>query len=203
MKRMRWSATALIALLAATACSDGTGPASAIDAAEAAAIALDADAMTGEIVFAQMLIGGFGATTGLTTQSADPRDFARSRACPAGGSVDLAGTIDRSGERGNFQFDVSASGSWSNCAHVRRNVTRTINGSFTFTAHRSVVHGQLDGPQTAHKAGTFSWSDSNGNAGECSFDITTTRLPDLGLRTVQGTICDRVIDRTVQWTRDG
>jgi hypothetical protein len=198
--RMHRSAAALVALLAA-ACSDGTAPDAAIDADDAAAIALDTDAITGEIVFAQMLLGGFSADDGISIQSADTRDFSRSRNCPAGGSVELDGTIDRTGERGNFQFDVSATGTWIDCAHARRDVTRSVNGSFTFTAHRSIVDGQFDGPQTSHKAGSFAWSASNGNSGECTFDITATRYPDLNQRTVQGTICGRSIDRTVTWNR--
>jgi hypothetical protein len=201
MRITRWTAPAL-ALLAFTACrNDGLGPDDAFNADDAAEIALDTDAMTGDIVFAQMLFGGFGLQGDVAINS-DTRTFARSHDCPAGGNIQLNGSIERTvSGPGSFEFSVAANGAWNNCAHTRREITRTVNGTFSFESHRKLVNGQPEGPQTASKKGHFTWTTSNGKSGECEFDITSTRLPDQGKRTVQGTVCGRTIDRTVSWRR--
>jgi hypothetical protein len=44
---------------------------------------------------------------------------------------------------------------------------------------------------------------SDGKSGQCSFDLTSTRNPDAGTRTLTGTMCGREIDRTVDWRKRG
>jgi len=200
MKNRMWLIVSLIAFTAA--CSDGFGPADGVDAEEAASIALDTDAITGEIIFGQMLLAGFGTELATSAGDGEPRTFSRTRPCQAGGSIELSGSIERTvtAER-TVEFDASAQGTWNDCARTRRDITRTIDGEFSITSHRKIVNGQAAGPQTTTKQGQFSWTTSNGKSGECAFNVTSTRLPEEGTRTVQGTVCGREIDRTVTWSR--
>jgi hypothetical protein len=200
MKSQMWITASLIALT--TACSDGLGPNDAIDAEEAASIALDTDAITGDIIFGQMVLFGFGAELAQSAGGGEPRTFSRTRPCPAGGSIEVNGSIERTvtGER-TMEFDASAEGKWNACARTRREITRTIDGEFSITSHRKIVNGQAAGPQTTTKEGHFTWSTSNDKSGECEFSVTSTRFPEEGRRTVQGSVCGREIDRTVTWSR--
>ena len=202
MRKNTYRFAALAIFVAAAACSDNTGPATSIDATDAADIALDTDLLAGEIIYDQMFTGF--AEAGLSANSADEKSFDRSRNCPAGGTVTLSGTVTRTRDDEGTTFDVSATGAWNDCARRgRRGITRTLNGTFTLTAHREIVNGQHNGQQTTTKAGSFTWTSSDGRSGQCDFDITSTRYPDERRRTVQGTVCGHTIDRTVDWNRQG
>ncbi len=203
MRSVNWMAPAVAALLAVAACSnDSTGPADGMTTDDAVAVALDTDAMTGQIVFSQILLGGFGLDAGLSIAGADTRTFSRSHDCPAGGTITLEGSIERTrNDQGIADYHATASGAWNDCAHARGDVTRTVNGTFSFDATRHFENGQPVGPQTATKSGHFTWSATNGKSGECDFHITSTRLPDVGKRTVVGTVCGREINREVSWNK--
>jgi hypothetical protein len=116
----------------------------------------------------------------------------------------VTGTLERSrNDAGVVEWDVSGSGEWADCARRRREITRTIDGQFEFESHRKRQNGEPVGLQTSHKSGSFTWTRSDGKSGSCEFDITSTRNPDEGTRTVTGTICGREIDRTVEWRKRG
>jgi hypothetical protein len=203
MKNGIWVVAGLLAMGAGAACDDGLGPNDGMDVETAADIALETDAMAGEIVFGQLLFVGFGADPGLSANGEEPRSFSRSRPCPAGGNIELNGTIERTAHGdGVVEFEAAANGKWNACARTRREITRTINGEFSLESHRRIVNGQAAGPQTSTKQGHFTWTSSNGKSGECEFNVTSTRFPEEGKRTVQGTVCGREIDRTVSWRRN-
>lgn len=194
---------ALVALVAvASGCDDATGPDDGPDLDALAAMALEADELTG-LLIDDVFLGAF-AGTDIAVAAADPRPFSRTRECPAGGSLTVAGQIDRTrnGE-GTVEIDVTGTGTWAACARLRRELTVTVDGGFTFEAYRKRVNGAPVGPQTSHKAGSFTWTRSDGKSGQCSFDLTSTRNPDAGTRTLTGTMCGREIDRTVDWRKRG
>jgi hypothetical protein len=197
---------ALALVLAVVGCGELTGPGDDLDNEDLAFLALEADALTGQLVDDM----GFGLFAGsdLLVGSADPRDtsgsFTRTHECPAGGTLTVTGTLDRSrNDAGVVEWDVSGSGEWADCARRRREITRTIDGQFEFESHRSRQNGEPVGLQTSHKSGSFTWTRSDGQSGTCEFDITSTRDPVAGTRTVTGTICGREIERTVEWRKRG
>jgi hypothetical protein len=201
---MRKATVLALALVVAVAsgCEDATGPDDGLDLEALAAMALEADELTG-LLIDDVFLGAFaGGDIGVA--AADPRPFSRTRECPAGGSLTVSGQIDRTrnGE-GTVEIDVTGAGTWAACARVRRDLTVTVDGAFTFEAYRKRVNGAPVGPQTSHKAGSFTWTRSDGKSGECSFDLTSTRNPDAGTRTLTGTMCGREIDRTVEWRKRG
>jgi hypothetical protein len=198
----KWIRTApVLALLVAGACSDGLGPADAIDDNEAADIVLEADAMAGGILFGQVLLVGFGADSDITIASGDVREFSRERDCPLGGNITLSGQIERTITDAAVEFSASASGSWNGCVrgHRRNDHTFTIDGTFAMSAFRRYVDRQPSGPQTASKSGSFTVTRDDGASRSCEYDVTSTRYPDEHRRTVVGTVCGREINREVTW----
>ena len=194
---------AMVLLLGlASACADATGPDEAPDTEALALLALEADELTGVLLDDAFTLAFAGSDLALA--AVDPRPFSRTRNCPAGGTLTVAGQIDRTrnGE-GTVEIEVTGTGTWAACARARGDRTLTIDGGFTFEAYRKRVNGAPVGPQTSHKAGSFTWTRSDGQSGQCSFDLTSTRNPDAQTRTITGTMCGREINRTVTWGRRG
>ncbi|MCI0433868.1 MAG: hypothetical protein L0271_09460 [Gemmatimonadetes bacterium] len=200
MRSVKWLGLGLVVVVAA-ACSDDQGPDDGqLSAEEAAFIAIDTDAMAGEMILGHiMLFGGFGF--GADAEVADERTVSRSRPCPAGGSVSIEGSATRTRGDGVIEWTVTTAGTWDACAHERRGVTLTRNGSWEQTAHRKIVDGAFSGPQTSTKRGSFTWTKSTGESGECSFEVTSVRNPETGTRTVTGNVCGREINREITWKR--
>ncbi len=200
MRSAKWIVPAIAAMLVASGCNDTTGPADA-GFEEAALALIDGDGLTGEIVFVQLFLGGFGFEGGLGVNG-DTRDFSRTRDCPAGGSVSVTGQVERtqSGE-GAVEFTVNATGAWNECAHTRGDRTRTVSGNFTLQSSRKLVNREPVGPQVTTKSGSFTVTRSDGESRSCDFSITSTRLPDAGKRMIKGTVCGREIDREVSWKK--
>jgi hypothetical protein len=190
--------------LIAVACADGTGPGATIDDTEAADIVLDADAMASSILLDHVLFAGFAgfaAESDIAIASADVRQFSRQRDCPLGGSISVAGQVERTITDEATEFSASASGSWNACVRGTRRSdrTHTIDGSFAMSAFRRYVDRRPSGPQTASKSGSFTVTRSDGESRTCEFDITSTRYPDENKRVVVGTICGRDVNREVSW----
>lgn len=201
MRTTKWLIPMLaIAVAAAAGCSDQGPGDGQLSAQEAAFIALDTDGMAGEMILGHiMLFGGMGFGSDNTV--ADERTFSRSRPCPAGGTVSVEGSAERTRGNGVIEWTFEASGAWNACAHTRNEVTITKTGTWEQTAYRKVVQGDFAGLQTSTKRGSFNWTKSTGESGTCAFDITSTRNPETGTRTVKGTVCGREINREVTWKR--
>jgi len=203
MRNLIRLAPAAALLLVAGACSDGVGPNDLIDDTEAADIVLEADALTGSIIFGQVLLGGFGTTGDITVSSGDIREFARSRECQLGGSISVAGTIERTVTTDGAEFSASAEGAWEGCVrgNRRNDHTHTITGTFSVVAFRKYdAEHRPVGPQTTTKAGSFTVTRDDGESRSCEYNVTSTRLPDENRRTVVGTVCGREINREVTWS---
>jgi hypothetical protein len=192
---------ALGCLVVAVACSDDLGPGNAFDAEDAAIIALETDALTGTMILAQMDNFGVNSSGELAVNSADEREFTRSRTCPAGGTVTITGVADRTVANGVAEFSVTAQGVWDDCARARGTRMLTIDGTFSLEAHRRRAAGEFSGTQTTTKSGSFTWTRGNGDSGTCEFSVTTTRDPQNHQRHVEGTVCGRNVSRDVNWQR--
>jgi hypothetical protein len=197
-----------------TACSDDsqTGPAGtelstneATDVAEATIDALDG-ILDGELEANPAIVSADEAGGALAFSSVPiTREFewTRQRDCRNGGNVSAQGmgvhVADR--ETGLVTIDFEGTKSINDCARARGDLVVTIDGGGTFEGHRQKLNGQWDGLQTQDAEGRFDWVTSDGRSGECTYEIHVVWDPSTGTKTIQGSVCDHVIDRTV--TRDG
>jgi hypothetical protein len=131
--------------------------------------------------------------------------FSRSRPCPAGGTVAVAGELHRTLDLDTGVMEATSSGSRTrtDCAFVRHELTITVNGSAEWESSRRRVHGIPDGPQTSSYSGSFHAVRSDGAERSCSFSIEVVREPGEHRRTVRGTMCGTEFSRTVSWRHDG
>jgi hypothetical protein len=200
-------------MAALVACDDtGLAPTAGLEFEDMAQIALQGDLVTGGALLDG--IAGFdapsaGPETDARVTDSRVREFTRERRCPAGGGVVVTGTIEKVAHGdGVVEHFIDGDGTQTDCSYERRRFTLTLNGEFTIAASRKTVNGEPVGPQTTTKAGWFDWvkTDADGNelgTGRCQYELTSVRHPDSGKRQVTGFICDRQIDRSVDWDRRG
>jgi hypothetical protein len=126
--------------------------------------------------------------------------FERTHGCPAGGSVTVSGTVDRSIDRATQTgtLAVNAKRVENACAFRQRDgVTVTVTGQphTVMTVNQSFNKG-VPGVRTQTQKGAFAWSRSNGRSGTCVIDLTSTF--DLATRTatIKGSFCGRPVDDT-------
>ncbi len=208
--RTKWTSLApAVALLAfGTACSDFLGSGGNLDTQDATDVA---DFMAATAIDGLDGIGVIGAPA--ASMEAAPavvftRTFTVTRSCPAGGSVTVSGKvegeIDRDTRSGTLTENRSIS--FDDCARELRRGTITLN---TADDAPITVNGQVTIENGSHvagsftKQGTFQWSQSNGDSGSCSIDLTITwsRDGNTFTHTVKGTICGRTVERTTTRTR--
>lgn len=196
----------ILAILGLTvACDDGgtLQPETGLTVDDLALVAVEGDTDAGILVFAQV----FGAVPGrvATTAAAEEREFSRSRSCPAGGSIEIRGTVSRT-QNGDGTVEATLTGTRSQveCARTRGEVTLVIDGTGVFEAYRKRVNGEPVGNQTTSYSGSFDWTRTRGDeirTGSCTYDLESVRNPDSMKVRVTGTICDREIDRERDWAR--
>lgn len=126
--------------------------------------------------------------------------FERTHGCPAGGSVTVSGTVDRSIDRATQTgtLAVNAKRVESACAFQQRNgVTVTVTGQphTVMTVNQSFNKG-VPGVRTQTQKGAFAWSRSNGRSGVCAVDLTSTFDPATRTATIKGSFCGRPVDDT-------
>lgn len=126
--------------------------------------------------------------------------FERTHPCPAGGSVTVSGsverTIDRATQTGTLA--VNAKRVENACAFQQRNgVTVTVTGQphTLMTVAQSFNKG-VPGVRTQTQKGAFAWTRSNGRSGTCAIDLTSTFDPATRTATIKGTFCGRSVDDT-------
>lgn len=198
--------TTLVAVLAlAAACEDSaTEPDTlSLNGEDLGVVALDGDALSGGMVFTQL----FGSTGSAAAAASDghTREFSRSRDCPAGGSIEINGTVEytQNGE-GTVEATITGTRDQVECTRTRGDVTLVIDGSGTFEAYRKRVNGEPVGNQTTSYSGTFDWTKTRGDevrTGSCDYRLLSVRQPDAMKVKVTGTICGREIDRERDWNR--
>ena len=150
----------------------------------------------GEGLFASSDVAG---TAGFDL-SAGAGTFERTHACPAGGSVTVSGTVDRTIDRatGSGTLAVNAKRVEKACAFQQRNgVTVTVTGQphTLMTVSQSFDKG-VPGVRTQTQKGAFAWTRDNGRSGACTVDLTSTFNPATRTATIKGTLCGRSVDET-------
>lgn len=204
MVSLKRLAPSLVAVLVLAACGESLAPNGTLSDEEAADIVLEADATAGTIVFGEMLLGGFPFEGGIAVNGADVREFSRSRDCPLGGTITVAGQIERNRTDAGADFHATAEGAWNDCkrGNRRNDHTFTVVGTFSIESFRKVdAERKLVGPQTTTKKGSFTVTRDDGESRSCEYDITSTRYPEENKRVVVGTVCGREINREVTWSR--
>lgn len=198
---------AVLALTAAACDQSATLPDEGLSPAEAQALAADIGAQNASMLgsfgtpsFSISPEEGGGALAAVTTTTT----FTRTRTCPLGGSVTLAGTVTHTGDRAtrSASHTFNATRTENACSFQRHGgATITINGNpnTAITASRSVTDG-VPGVGTATKKGSFTWSKSTGQSGTCTVDLTSTWDPATRTYTLKGTFCNQTIDVTRTWT---
>jgi hypothetical protein len=194
----------LVAVLALTAaCADSaTEPDPlTIDDQDVGLVAVDGDALSGGILFTQLF--GSAGSAAAAASDGHTREFSRSRDCPAGGSIEIAGVVEfiQNGE-GTVEATITGTRDQVNCTRTREDVTLVIDGSGSFDAYRKRVNGEPVGNQTTAYAGTFDWTKTRGDevrTGSCEYSLESVRQPDAMKVRVTGTICGREIDRERDW----
>lgn len=197
--RTSFALMAAAALVSAACDRDVAGPSEgALPLDDVVVLATVQDASTGSVIFAE--IDEFGAFGPPPPQGTVRRAFARTRECAAGGTVTVTGEVERvSDGAGTVEFFLEGQKTSEECARQRGDLTLTVSGNSTFEARRRSVNRQPDGPQTFRETGHFRWERSDGEAGECDFDLSSERDPTTRTRSVTGTICGRAIERTLFW----
>ncbi|HET6228882.1 MAG TPA: hypothetical protein VFE05_02320 [Longimicrobiaceae bacterium] len=211
MKRSVLLTGAAAAVLALAACNgDATSAAanSSLSNDEAQALASSMAASTGDALAESF--GGWGTFDRLPAAGSvevaaatvtRTETFSRTRSCPAGGTVTVAGT------RSGTADAATKTGSWTEtatrtdaaCAHtVRTGVTVTVNGApnVAITSSHSRTNG-TPGTWTHTEKGAFDWSRSNGKSGHCTVDVTSTYDPAAKTYHTKGTICNVTFDKTI------
>jgi hypothetical protein len=197
------SSTLAVVLAFTAACADSTTEPQtlALDGEDMGLVAVDGDALAGGIVFTQ-LFGAAGSGAAAASEE-HTREFSRSRDCPAGGTIEINGTVEftQNGE-GTVEATITGTRDQVNCTRTREDVTLVIDGSGTFEAYRKRVNGEPVGNQTTTYAGTFDWTKTRGDevrTGSCEYSLESVRQPDAMKVKVTGTICGREIDRERDW----
>jgi hypothetical protein len=191
---------------AAAGCTEPFGPDSnALTLEESQLVASELDAI-GNLVDGDLasVISIFFAFDEDVAAAAVPvnETLARTRPCPAGGTVTLTGTITgtRDREARSLSTTTSATKTAAACAitNPKNNVTITVNGNpnIAFGSTRNIVNGQLSGIQTTFEKGGFTWSTSDGRSGSCAIDVKTSFDPATRSLTITGTTCQRRVNLT-------
>ncbi len=200
---------AALAALAATACDQspaGVDP-GGLSAADAAALAPEYDQL-GDVMFE-----GHGAPSYSASADAAPSfaaqtattTFTRTRTCPGGGGVTVAGTVVNTWDREarTASHDYGATRTEDDCVLPARRGegTLTIDGNpnTAITSHWSIASG-VPGVRTRTAKGSFTWTRSTGQSGTCTVDLTSTWDPAARTYTLEGTFCNHTVALTRIWS---
>lgn len=195
---------AVVVAMAAGAC--GESPAGlgdgvqALSAAEARVLAADFEAIGASVVdgeLAEPLFSAAPAPGGPAAATSVDVTFTRTRACPLGGSVTVAGrttgTVDRAARSASRVTDATRTEQGCVFA-VRDGATLTLNGSPNVALHAEhSVTGGVPGKRTLTQKGAFAWTRSTGQSGTCTVDLASEYDPATRTATVNGTFCNQTI----------
>jgi hypothetical protein len=206
MVRQSYPVLAAALILGVVACESSTGLATRLSQADVNQLAADMDAVSsfGVTDFgpaASFSIGVDGS--GSAAVSAVPTTFGSSfdatRQCPKGGNVQIAGTINGTGDRATHSVTLDANATRADhaCAFQTRDGVLTVTGNpnVAFTAHLNIVNGLPNGLQTATHKGSFTW-ERGGLSESCNVDITSKFDPATHTATVTGKFCGMDVNVT-------
>ena len=198
-------------ILAIAACDSSTGVSTNISQADANKLAADIDASStlGPADFGlgpsfSVGVTGSGATASV---AAAPTTFNNTfdvvKQCPKGGSVELKGSINGTGDRTTHSLtvDATAARTDTDCAfETRDGGIIKVNGNIVYKAHLNIVNGAFVGLQTQSHDGKFTWV-RGADSGTCIILVNSEYDPATHILTVKGTVCGR--DVSVTRTRGG
>jgi hypothetical protein len=205
MQRTALLSGAALALLALAACSSDTTGATAdgLSASEAQELASSMATNTGDALSDAFGSPGFDRVAGETVNRdvTVTETFTRTRNCPKGGTLTVAGT------RTGTVNAATKTGTWNEtgtrtdaaCAHeVRSGDVVTVTGApnVAIASSHSRTAG-VPGTWTHTEKGAFDWARSDGKTGHCTVDITSTFDPAAHTYHTSGTLCNRTFDKTV------
>jgi hypothetical protein len=213
MIRQSYLACSAGLILAIAACDSSTGLSANISQDDANKLAADMDAVStlGTSDF------GLGASFSVSTDASAAgsvsapstgtaalttfnNTFDVTKQCPKGGSVELKGSINGTGDRTTHSLtvDASATRTDTDCAfQARDGGTITVNGNpnIAYTGHLNIVNAAFVGLQTQTHKGSFKWARTGGS-GTCDVDVTSSFDPATHTVTVTGSFCGHVINVT-------
>ena len=208
MIRQSYLACSAGLILAIAACDSSTGLSANISQADANKLAADMDAVStlGTSDFglgASFSVGVDGSGAASTTTLAPTtfnNTFDVTKPCPKGGTVEIEGTINGTGDRTTHSLtvDANATRTDTDCAFEARNGgTITVNGNpnIAYTGHLNIVNGAFVGLQTQKHEGSFKWARTGGS-GTCDVDVTSSFDPATHTVTVTGNFCGHTINVT-------
>jgi len=200
-------------ILAIAACDSSTGLSANISQADANKLAADMDAVStlGTTDFglgASFSVGLAGSGTTASAATAPTtfnNTFDVTKQCPKGGSVEIKGSINGTGDRTtrSLTVDADATRTDTDCAFETRNGgTITVNGNpnIAYKGHLNIVNGLPVGLQTQSHDGSFTWVRGT-ESGTCNIKVSSSYDPATHTFTVTGTVCGR--DVSVTRTRGG
>ena len=209
MVRKSYPVLAAALILAVVACESSTGLSTRLTQADVNQLAADMDAastlgMTDFGPGASFSLG-VDASGSSAAISAVPTTFTNSfdatKQCPKGGNVQIAGTINGTGDRATHSVTLDANATRTDhaCAFQTRDGVLTVTGNpnIVFTSHVNIVNGLPSGLQTATHKGNFTWA-RGGLSENCAVDITSQWDPAAHTATVTGKFCgmDVAVTRT-------
>jgi hypothetical protein len=207
IKRSYLVSTAAL-VLAVAACDQSTAPSGSLTLAEANQLAADMDAVAtlGTADFGlgpsfSIGIDGSGSSAAVT---AVPTTFSNTfdvtKPCPKGGNVQIAGSINGTGDRATRSLSIQTSATRTDkaCAFQTRNGVVTVNGNpnVAVTGKVNIANGLPSGPQTATHKGSFTVARDGGAAVPCAVDITSIFEPATRTVKVNGKFCGRDVSVT-------
>lgn len=207
MVRQSYPVFAAALILAVVACESSTDLSTRLTQADANQLAADMDAVStlgitdfGPGASFSLGVDASGSSASVSTV---PTTFSNSfdvtRQCPKGGNVQIAGTINGTGDRATHSVELNAEATRTDhaCAFQTRDGILTVTGNpnIIFTSHVKIVNGLPSGLQTATHKGNFTWA-RGGLAENCAVDITSQFDPATHTATVKGTFCGMDVNVT-------
>ena len=99
-------------------------------------------------------------------------------------------------------FDVESSGTSTraDCAYTDAGgVVITLDGEGTWTHERHYTDYAPSGTWITAYEGSFDWTKSTDESGNCTYDLTKTIDTAANTRSLVGTSCGNTIDNTRDW----
>jgi len=127
------------------------------------------------------------------------KEFTRTRECPLGGEITIDGRLTRTVNGNVTEVEGRGLRTETNCVMERAGETLTVNGRARWDSFHRTVDGKPQGNQTTHWAGQSTFSRADGTERTCRVEITITRNPSSGRRSLEGTICGRQVSRNGTW----
>jgi hypothetical protein len=194
-------------ILAIAACDSSTGVSTNISQADANKLAADIDASStlgpADFGLGPSFSVGVPASGATASVAAAPTTFNNTfdvtRQCPKGGSVEINGSINGTGDRTTHSLTVDATATRTDAAcafEARDGGIISVNGNIIYKAHLNIVNGAFVDPQTQSHVGSITWTRTGAAPVTCDINVVSSFDPATHTVTVKGTLCGRTIDVT-------